>query len=1379
MKKFLLIICILSGIISGKAQGGSCSVAVQLTADNPAANEQTQKSQSKWYAVEFSSVDAKITLTGNIIGTSDRPNKIVLWNGSCTLLTAVVTDTLSSSLDSILELTATGLTPSITYYIEVRRTNNAGEVRYMLDVKNNLPIPECRNCPSAIIDSCNLICNGSFEQYDAIPTGVTPPATSLYLCGWENLTNSSPDYFHVLSPTTGNSVNIPNTYFGYQTARTGSAMVGFIAKQAGSNWHEYIYQKLKFPLVMGAKYIVSFYVKPGYDQSTHQYYYSDGIGAWFASQSQITATPITSSTTALPGVFPQITSSGYITDTTQWTEVKGTFIANGTEEYIAIGAFNNNIIPSPSGPRYSYYFLEDVSVMPDTTLILSAVPPIICKNDSALLSVDSIGGVFTYWSPNTGLHCDTCLTTMAGPNDTTTYYVLITHFPGCRTYRDTTLTVLERPSLPHIVGPTTNCDSTNNIYTITNFDTTLTYTVSFIPLLLPSTPPFAVSTPVDTLTGQFMVSWLGADAGTIVVMASNGYCDSTSFFPVERCCKPQDTTQYNFVDTNVFAMTAIPGYTTGTSTINVVGKTFYINGTFTVDQNLTLFNCRVNFGPNAKIKVINGKTLSIKQFSVLKAGCEVMWDGIYVDGSTTSKFNMGNSDFLDAINGVVSKDGAQLTVTGNRFNKNRIAIKVMPFAGTHTALISGNTFSCVPSVYTQPNIYLLPPYNTERGLMGIYVKGSGLVQNNLTIGATSSAATFNLFTTGLRIGIRVEKANVNIYNCKFNNISEQKVGKAIWAVSQIPNIFTNGLNQFKLIVGGTLSNQACEFMNCTYAVYTDTCMRSDIINNKVDRTAAGGLVLASGFSINNITAGILQVVNIKGNTIKNMDAGILCNRNTRCQTNIRDLNTIDHTWYATSTANKTGIAVTDINSTNGLYVIYNNDIKDVQIGVNLKSVNKAVVEGNRINVRNGALFFGARAIFVAGNVQAQIKNNQLKAVPAASTNVNVKGVFVQGSQSTKVYCNDIQNIGACIHFDGNTTIAASVGNNFMKNGVRGIWLSNGTALGNQGAPAPLNIASDNRWQGITNHTFVSVAGTFGNFSRIYYRNSGLYVPIVNTFGAGGTPMIPIPVTPTSLPLVCAYPVGGGDHRMMRLIAKDSADLSTQELKWLAKHGVYAIIKEDSSAYYNDTLLVRFKDSLQYENLGKLYEVQKTVGENGNILTAEAINNGVSTIDAKESYSKIVNQLLIEQQFSETVFDSTQLYTLQGIASLCPYTEGPAVYLARALVYPYNRTEYINSCEEFIEGRSYETMNEEKTDVEITVYPNPANDLVNISYNLKENQVGKIQMYDIAGALVLEQSLNSKNNLSIINTNKLNSGIYLYHIFVDNIRVQSNKLVIVK
>jgi len=177
---------------------------------------------------------------------------------------------------------------------------------------------------------------------------------------------------------------------------------------------------------------------------------------------------------------------------------------------------------------------------------------------------------------------------------------------------------------------------------------------------------------------------------------------------------------------------------------------------------------------------------------------------------------------------------------------------------------------------------------------------------------------------------------------------------------------------------------------------------------------------------------------------------------------------------------------------------------------------------------------------------------------------------------------------------------------------------------------------------------------------------------------------------------------------------------------------------------------------------------------------EAVNNGVNVVDAKESYSKTVNQLLIEQQFAATVFDSTQLHVLKTIATLCPYIEGPAVYLARALVYPYDRIEYSNSCEEFIEDRSFIADENITNDIkEINVYPNPTSNELFVDIEIREKQTGRIVIFDIAGANVLEEQLTNTSSINKINTAKLNSGIYLYKIFIGNEAVLTDKLVIIK
>lgn len=76
------------------------------------------------------------------------------------------------------------------------------------------------------------------------------------------------------------------------------------------------------------------------------------------------------------------------------------------------------------------------------------------------------------------------------------------------------------------------------------------------------------------------------------------------------------------------------------------------------------------------------------------------------------------------------------------------------------------------------------------------------------------------------------------------------------------------------------------------------------------------------------------------------------------------------------------------------------------------------------------------------------------------------------------------------------------------------------------------------------------------------------------------------------------------------------------------------------------------------------------------------------------------------------------------------------------------------------------------------YPNPANSLVSIKYNINEYaQKGKIVIYDMLGKAVKEVELTDKQGVSKINIADLNSGIYFYTFMVDNKAIATRKLVI--
>ena len=76
------------------------------------------------------------------------------------------------------------------------------------------------------------------------------------------------------------------------------------------------------------------------------------------------------------------------------------------------------------------------------------------------------------------------------------------------------------------------------------------------------------------------------------------------------------------------------------------------------------------------------------------------------------------------------------------------------------------------------------------------------------------------------------------------------------------------------------------------------------------------------------------------------------------------------------------------------------------------------------------------------------------------------------------------------------------------------------------------------------------------------------------------------------------------------------------------------------------------------------------------------------------------------------------------------------------------------------------------------YPNPANSIVSIRYNVKEYSTrGKIVIYDMLGKAVKETELNDKEGTARINVSDLNLGIYFYTFFVDDKAIATKKLVI--
>ena len=186
------------------------------------------------------------------------------------------------------------------------------------------------------------------------------------LDNWYSL--NSPDYF--LQQCSGpNNNGSPANIIGYSQAKHGNNYTGAILFAANYDSKEYMYQQLSVPLQAGKLYCLSFYVSR-VDRVTHAIH---SIGAYFSNSAQATGT------LGYVNVTPQVVNqNGFITDTTNWTQIQGCFTAVGGEQYVTIGNFNSNVNtdtlfvgsnnPNPGAYKYAYYYIDDITLIDQSTV---------------------------------------------------------------------------------------------------------------------------------------------------------------------------------------------------------------------------------------------------------------------------------------------------------------------------------------------------------------------------------------------------------------------------------------------------------------------------------------------------------------------------------------------------------------------------------------------------------------------------------------------------------------------------------------------------------------------------------------------------------------------------------------------------------------------------------------------------------------------------------------------------------------------------------------------------------------------------------------------------------------------------------------------------
>lgn len=232
-------------------------------------------------------------------------------------------------------------------------------------------------CASAQAQS-NFVKNPSFEQYSKCPDDWN----QINYCTYWSIPKDSTttleynmEYYNVCGNATPDyASHVPENLSFYQYPHSGAGFVGghlFYDKTppppAGLpfNYRDNLLGRLYRPLTAGKTYCVSFWVNMAEASGRAQ----DKIGAYLDDGTITTLAP--SPGEEITSVVPQVYSTAIIADTLGWTKIEGSFVADGSEQYICIGNFFKNADVSTiitnyrfDGTQYSYYLIDDVSVVP-------------------------------------------------------------------------------------------------------------------------------------------------------------------------------------------------------------------------------------------------------------------------------------------------------------------------------------------------------------------------------------------------------------------------------------------------------------------------------------------------------------------------------------------------------------------------------------------------------------------------------------------------------------------------------------------------------------------------------------------------------------------------------------------------------------------------------------------------------------------------------------------------------------------------------------------------------------------------------------------------------------------------------------------------------
>ncbi|MCX6200258.1 MAG: T9SS type A sorting domain-containing protein [Bacteroidetes bacterium] len=148
------------------------------------------------------------------------------------------------------------------------------------------------------------------------------------------------------------------------------------------------------------------------------------------------------------------------------------------------------------------------------------------------------------------------------------------------------------------------------------------------------------------------------------------------------------------------------------------------------------------------------------------------------------------------------------------------------------------------------------------------------------------------------------------------------------------------------------------------------------------------------------------------------------------------------------------------------------------------------------------------------------------------------------------------------------------------------------------------------------------------------------------------------------------------------------------------------------------------------------------------------------------------------------FSTQEKNYITALAQSCPYTEGKAVFLARALYSLLDPSAIFDNdeiCAPLNNGKKEKenTAASEAINKYAFVTPNPTTGNTEIFVNLEAGEVATLKINNLLGEVVLEKTLLADITVQSLNLSNLGSGNFLYTVSSDKGFTNHGKVTIVK